>query len=232
MVEGGDSFSPFFLYQRMKRLLLILLVAANVLSLTAQDRPLFIFDQFIPAKIYFKNRSVTSASMNYEAVNDKMYFKQNEDLMELTNAALIDSIVWAGKRSFVPYQNGFLELVNQKNGSVYIQWKISNVNIGSKGALGMVTQAKVENINIRSMGVLSAEDKQLNTADVYQQKNHNEYYVPSKGKLKKVRTLKQVIKLYPEHEEAIREFVKKEKIDMKEPLSVLALLDYCMGLGE
>ena len=194
--------------------------------------PLFIFDQFINAKIHFKNRSVTAGMMNYDAVNDKMYFKQGEDLMELTNQALIDSIVWAGKRCFVPNGTGYLEKLNLENGTVYIGWRIKNVNVGSRGALGAVTNGKVESISIRSLGVFSATDAKGHSADVYQQKNDNEYFLPIDGKLKKITTVKHVQKLFPQHAAAIKEYAGKEKINMKEPLDVLQLLNYCLGCKE
>lgn len=168
--------------------------------------------------------------MNYDAVNDKMYFKQNDDLMELTNMAVIDSIVWSRMRSFIPYGNGFMEQVQLDNGKAFIHWRIKNVNVGSKGALGAVTQSKVETINIRSMGVFSAEDPKSNSADVYQQKNANEYYIPIGTELEKITTLKHLYKLYPAHKDAIKKYVNEKKIKMNEPLSVLQLLDFCMGL--
>ena len=116
------------------------------------------------------------------------------------------------------------------NGTAFIRWRIKNVNVGATGAMGAVTQAKVETINIRSMGVFSAESNRMNSADVYQQKNANEYYLPIEGKLKKITTKKHVLKLYPQHKAAIEEFMDKNKIQMTEPLSVLELLNFCMGL--
>ena len=214
----------------MKRLYLFTFACVFFSFIKAQNQPLFIFDQFINAKIHFKNHSVTVAPMNYDAANDKMYFKQGNDLMELTNAALIDSISWAGKRCFVPYDQGYLERVKLENGTVFIQWRIKNINVGSKGAMGTVTQAKVEQVNIRALGVFSAEDARINSADVYQKKTRNDYYLSINGNLKKVSTIKQLIKLYPNHKSAIESFVENEKIKMEEPLSVLQLFDYCMGL--
>lgn len=215
----------------MKRLFIFTFISLCALGMKAQAYdPLFLFDQFINAKIHFKNRSVTSAPMNYDAVNDKMYFKQQEDLMELTNTNMIDSIVWAGLRKFVPKDNGFLEVVKMDNGTAYIAWRVRNVNVGSKGALGSVTQGKVESISIRSMGVFSATDAAGHSADVYQQKNVNEYYIPVKGKLQKVTAMKHLYKLFPEQKEAIREYADKEKIRMNEPLLVLQILNFCMGL--
>ena len=214
----------------MKRLLPFILFFWVALTVSAQKEPLFIFEQFVNAKIHFKNRSVTVAPMNYDAVNDKMFYKDKGNLMELTNAAIIDSIVWAGKRSFIPHTGGFMEQVKMGNGTVFIHWHIKNVNVGSRGALGMVTQAKVESISVRAMGVFSATDATSQSADVYQQKNANEYYLPIEGKLKKITTKKHVLKLYPQHKAAIEEFMDKNKIQMTEPLSVLELLNFCMGL--
>jgi hypothetical protein len=214
----------------MKRLLPLILFFWVALTVSAQNEPLFIFEQFVNAKIHFKNRSVTVAPMNYDAVNDKMFYKDKGNLMELTNAAIIDSIVWAGKRSFIPHTGGFMEQVKMGNGTVFIHWHIKNVNVGSRGALGMVTQAKVESISVRAMGVFSATDATSQSADVYQQKNANEYYLPIEGKLKKITTKKHILKLYPQHKAAIEEFMDKNKIQMTEPLSVLELLNFCMGL--
>ena len=168
--------------------------------------------------------------MNYDAVNDKMYFKQNDDLMELTNAAMIDSIVWAGKRSFVSLNQGFLEQIKLENGTAFIRWKIKNVNIGSAGAFGTVTQGKVETISVRAMGVFSATDAASNSADVYQQKNANEYYIRVDGNLERINNIKHAQKLFPAQKAAIQAFAKEHKINMKEPLSALEFLNYCLGL--
>ena len=214
----------------MKRLFPLYALLLMTLAASAQNQPLLIFEQFINAKIHFKNRSVTTVPMNYDAANDKMYFMDGMKMMELTNAALIDSISWAGKRCFIPSANGFREKVTLENGTVYIKWHIKNVNIGAKGAMGAVTQAKVEQLNIRSMGVFSAEETRQYSADVYQQKNANEYFIPINGKYNKVTNLKHAQKLFPEHKEAIKDFADKQDIKMTEPLSVLELLNYCMGL--
>jgi hypothetical protein len=215
----------------MKNLSFFFLFSFYALVTTAQAYdPLFIFEQFSNAKIHFKNRSVTVAAMNYDAVNDKMYFKNNGELMELSNQEMIDSISWAGKRSFITNGKSYLEKVNLDNGTCYIAWRIKNVNVGSAGAYGTTTQGKVESISVRSLGVFSATDAASHSGDVFQQKNANEYYLPIDGKFMKVTNLKHLYKLYPEHKDAIKEYADKEKIKMNEPLSVLQVLNYCMGL--
>ena len=207
----------------MKRIFLYLLVSFIVSVACAQNEPVFIFKQFVHAKIHFKNRSITVVPMNYDAVNDKMYFKRDGQLMELMQLDRIDSVVWAKQFCFVCHDQKFLEKVTLKNGTAFIHWQVRSVNVGAIGAMGRVTQAKVER-------VYSSESWRNHSADIYKQKNQNDYYLLWDGSLKKVTTLKQILKLFPDHKADIEAFVEEQKIKMQMPQSVLELLDYCLNL--
>ena len=207
----------------MKRFCLYLLVCFIVSVACAQNEPVFIFKQFVHAKIHFKNRSITVVPMNYDAVNDKMYFKRDGQLMELMQLSSIDSVVWAKRFCFVYHEQKFLEKVQLKNGTAFIHWQVRNVNIGSIGALGQITQAKVD----RAYSSKSWRDY---NSDVYKLKNKNDYYLSLDGSLKKVTALKQILNLFPKHNADIEKFVEEQQINMQIPQSVLDLLDYCLNL--
>ena len=209
----------------MKRFIFHLWVCLIVSAACAQNDPVFIFKQFVHAKIHFKNRSITVVPMNYDAVNDKMYFKRDGQLMELMQLSAIDSVVWAKQFCFVHHEQKFLEKVSLKNGTAFIHWQVRNVNIGSIGALGQVTQAKVER-------VYSSGNWRNQSADIYKLKNQNDYYLLLDGSLKKATTLKQILKLFPEHKADIEAFVEEQHTNMQMPLSVLELLDYCLNLAK
>ena len=209
----------------MKRFCLYLLVCFIVFGVCAQNEPLFIFKQFVHAKIHFKNRSITVVPMNYDAVNDKMYFKRDGQLMELMQLSSIDSVVWAKKFCFVYHEQKFLEKVQLKNGTAFIHWQVRNVNVGSIGALGQVTQAKVDR-------VYSSKSWRDHSSDIYKLKNQNDYYLLLDGSLKKVTTLKQILKLFPKHKADIEAFVEEQQTNMQMPQSVLDLLDYCLNLAK
>ena len=209
----------------MKRFCLYLLVCFIVSVACAQNEPVFIFKQFVHAKIHFKNRSITVVPMNYDAVNDKMYFKRDGQLMELMQLSSIDSVVWAKKFCFVYHEQKFLEKVQLKNGTAFIHWQVRNVNIGSIGALGQITQAKVD----RAYSSKSWRDY---NSDVYKLKNKNDYYLSLDGSLKKVTALKQILNLFPKHNADIEKFVEEQQINMQIPQSVLDLLDYCLNLAK
>ena len=209
----------------MKRFCLYLLVCFIVSVVCAQNEPVFIFKQFVHAKIHFKNRSITVVPMNYDAVNDKMYFKRDGQLMELMQLSSIDSVVWAKKFCFVYHEQKFLEKVQLKNGTAFIHWQVRNMNVGSIGALGQVTQAKVDR-------VYSSKSWRDHSSDIYKQKNQNDYYLLLDGSLKKVTTLKQILKLFPKHKADIEAFVEEQQTNMQMPQSVLDLLDYCLNLAK
>ena len=209
----------------MRRFCFYLLVSFIVSGAFAQNDPVFIFKQFVHAKIHFKNRRITVVPMNYDAVNDKMYFKRDGQLMELMQLSAIDSVVWAKKFCFVHQEQKFLQKIQLKNGTVFIHWQVRSVNIGSIGAMGQVTQAKVDR-------VYSSENWREHSADIYKLKNHNDYYLLLDGSLKKATTLKQILKLFPMHKEDIELFVKEQRINMHVTQSVLDLLDYCLNLAK
>ena len=207
----------------MKRIFLYFFVSFIVSVACAQNEPVFIFKQFVHAKIHFKNRSITVVPMNYDAVNDKMYFQRDGQLMELMQLDRIDSVVWAKQFCFVCHDQKFLEKVTLKNGTAFIHWQVRSVNVGAIGAMGRVTQAKVER-------VYSSESWRNHSADIYKLKNQNDYYLLLDGSLKRATTLKQILKLFPDHKADIEAFVEEKQIKMQIPQSVLDLLDYCLNL--
>jgi hypothetical protein len=143
--------------------------------------------------------------------------------MELMQLSAIDSVVWAKQFCFVYHEQKFLEKVALKNGTAFIHWQVRNVSVGSIGALGQVTQAKVDR-------VYSSKSWRDRSSDIYKLKNQNDYYLLLDGSLKKVTTLKQILKLFPEYKVEIETFVREQKTNMQMPQSVLDLLDYCLNL--
>ena len=50
------------------------------------------------------------------------------------------------------------------------------------------------------------------------------------GKYQKASTLKQILKLFPEHRTAIETFAEEKQTDFHKPMSVLELLNYCLSI--
>ncbi len=207
-------------------------------SVSAQQfKRIFLFNDFVQAQVKFRNHSVSAVSLNYDASNKTMLFRQRGEMMEMTNPAQVDTII-IGKRKFVPAGKGFYEVVCMKEGIAYIDWLLKDVNIGSKGALGSVTQGSVKSLQMSDLGLNGTEmytpyeRQKAGSTEVYRRKNDNTYYIKVKGKLEKVKSLKHLEKIFIRHKEKIRKFAKDHEIDMKDIQDVFSILDYCMGLEQ
>lgn len=196
---------------------------------------IFLFDEFAKAQIKFRNRTQATVSLNYDVANKKMLYTQGDDLMEVTNIQTVDTIFVKGHK-FIPVANVFYEVVPLKNGIVYIDWLIKDVNIGSKGALGAVTQGSVHNLQMSNLGLNAVEmytpykQQELGSTDLYQRKSDNTYFIRKKNKFVKLKTLKQLKKASPDNKDKIDAFAKENKIDMKETRDALLVINYCLGL--
>lgn len=196
---------------------------------------IFLFDEFAKAQIKFRNRTQAIVSLNYDVANKKMLYTQGDDLMEVTNIQTVDTIFVKGHK-FIPVANVFYEVVPLKNGIVYIDWLIKDVNIGSKGALGAVTQGSVHNLQMSNLGLNAVEmytpykQQELGSTDLYQRKSDNTYFIRKKNKFVKLKTLKQLKKASPDNKDKIDAFAKENKIDMKETRDALLVINYCLGL--
>ena len=196
---------------------------------------IFLFDEFAKAQIKFRNRTQAIVSLNYDVANKKMLYTQGDDLMEVTNIQTVDTIFVKGHK-FIPEANVFYEVVPLTNGIVYIDWLIKDVNIGSKGALGAVTQGSVHNLQMSNLGLNAVEmytpykQQELGSTDLYQRKSDNTYFIRKKNKFVKLKTLKQLKKASPDNKDKIDAFAIENKIDMKETRDALLVINYCLGL--
>lgn len=221
----------------MKKLSLLLLLAVQgTLTIVAQDHTILLFDQFVNGKVHFKNHSITIASLNYDAGHGRMLYMQNGEMMELTNSEMIDSVSF-GVRQFIPLKKCYTEKIHTKNGVVYVNWILRDINIGSKGAFGVPTQGKVETLRNLDFGIVSNKaytsyELEAGSTDVFRRKNANTYFIILNGKTEEIKSLKQLIKLFPGKESKIKEYVSKSKIEMKNTYEAIELIDYCLSWDE
>lgn len=231
----------------MKRIiLLIAIVTSSILSISAQGQRIFLFDNYANGLIHFKNKAVTASLMNYDANNGKMYFLQGENLMELTNAAAIDSIKF-GTRHFLGYRNDFVELFQLNNGQVKILWRIHKIHEGYEGAFGTTSQVGGQKIQLQGnfgMGGIAGagggmyngsfgmnqNDGNNRRLDIWKQKNANTYFFEKNGKEYTVKSLKNIYKMFPEYREQIKQYVKENALDMMSTDKALQIIDYILSL--
>lgn len=174
-----------------------------------------------------KNGAKTNALLNYDGSNRKMKFKQQDEIMILTNTQAIDTVFIASHK-FIPYSRNFLEVVEMPNGNLYINWSLRELYKGRQGAYGYANQSTTTtsiNTSFYNKGYYKVENP-----DIMEEINDNDYWFFRTDKPVKFRNEKSLLKLFPGKEELIRSYIKEHNINMKNPEQVIELSNYCMGL--
>ncbi|MCD8262775.1 MAG: hypothetical protein LUD02_00290 [Tannerellaceae bacterium] len=94
-----------------------------------------------------------------------------------------------------------------------------------KGAFGQITQTNVTVINTNHFkgGTYEVESR-----DVSNIANENEYWIPYKKSFAKFKNIKQLYKLFPDKEEDITLFIKQHSIEYKNVKDMLNLINYIL----
>lgn len=205
---------------------IILILSVFLSEIHAQNKRIYLFNDFTNGIVIMKNQSRVSALLNYDASGKTILYKDKEENMILTNTQTIDTIL-ISERKFIPVGRVFLEVIPVKNGTVYINWNLKNKYKGKTGAYGQTTQSNVTVINTNHYNN-QAYEKQ--TADVFTLENENEYWLYRNDKPVKFKNKKSLLKLFPGKETSIEKFIKENKIDISNPENVVTLTEYCLGL--
>lgn len=220
----------------MKRFLSLLLFLGCLQTVClAQSQTIYMFDDFIKVKIQFKNKTKGQVMANYDAGQKRLMMRQNDMVFESTNTATIDTIFF-GERRFIPAHKGLMEVVKVPHGSVKIDWWLRDVNIGSKGALGSVTQGHVQHLQLSTLGLNATEmytgyqNSRENSNEVYRRKNRNNYFIEVGGREYKLQEMKHLYKAFPDKAEKIKAYAAENKLDLRTADNALKMLDYVLGL--
>lgn len=220
----------------MRRFFCVILLAAFTgLSLLAQQ-PIYLFPEFMPGSISFRgfDRS-EKVLMNIDAAGQRVLYVKGDTVMELTNAATMESLLINGK-TFVMKSGLLCERLAFQADTVFINWKFKKVNTGSVGALGAATQNKVDVLwtNLEAgtptEGVGRYYQMGAHATEIWERKSDNTYFFTAGGKEYKAKRLKDLYKAFPEQAPQLKAYVKEKKFTMENAQQALAVISYLKGL--
>lgn len=220
-----------FLYSTIMKtysLITILCCLVTLGSANAQKKRQMLFENYGKGIVLMKNKSKTPAELNYDGGNQVMMFKNGAEEMILTNISQIDT-VYISDSKFIPTgsQKSFYELIQIPNGIIGINWLLKNASQGYKNAFGVTQQAKVETLNTSQLNNGVYENQYT---EIYKLANQNEYCIFRNGKLLKFKNRKTLLRLFPDKQTQIENFMKKQKTEMNAPRDVITLVNFCLGL--
>ena len=201
----------------------LLFNALSILAISAQDKVVhFVFTEFHPAKVLYKNGNITNTELNYHKATEEMvYTDDSGKKMAIYPIEKIDTVFIEG-RKFVPEGRAFYEVIGTSKYPLYVAHKCRMSMVASNVGYGSSSTTAVENISSLSA---SGEVYQLKLPDNFKASSSTNYYIYNNGEYIKINKLKDIVSLFPDKESELNSFIKKEKIKNNEK-GYLSLLNF------
>ena len=216
----------------------IAIFGLSVLSLAAQqNRRIYLFPEFTVARMEFYNHTVVDVKMNFDAAGQKVYYYDEETLMEMTNLPMV-KILQVGDRVFVVREGLLCEVFDQAIGPVLVNWKFKTVNKGNVGAMGIPTQGKVDVISSMDLGQTSyspsnkgeTERADIHNPEIWEQKSDNTYFLSIHKQWYRIKTLKDLYAAFPDYASQLKGYAKSERLTMVKAEDAFKMFDYLHSL--
>ena len=202
---------------------------ADLYGQTESPNPLpqFLFPDFTKSLVKMKDGRQMTANLNYNMVDEEMIFDQKGVFMALDKPQEIDT-VYLQNRKFIPVEEAFYEVLSQGMVTIFIQHKSRYSQKGTPTAYGLTTKTagptKVLSMQVGNQvrQIELPEDVEVSPATVY--------WLGYKNGMYKFTTEKQFLKIFPENESKLKEFLKTNKIDIKSREDLIKLGTFCNSL--
>ncbi|HLN22192.1 MAG TPA: hypothetical protein VK213_13950 [Bacteroidales bacterium] len=213
--------------KKITLLSVLLFLLAVIPAVNAQENDTvshYLFPDFTPGKILLKVGKSKSLPMNYNAATEEMVFVNNGQNLAIANIEDIDT-VYIQNRKFIPVGKVFYEVAVTAKTPLLVQYTCSVIPPGKPAGYGTTTEtASVEVVNnfFQSRQVYN-----LKIPGDYRIIPNVVFFLKSNDKYIRITNAKQVANVFPEKENAIKDFVKQNKTDFKDKKELANLIVFC-----
>jgi len=186
--------------------------------------PQFLFPAFSNGVVKMKSGDNYSALFNYNMVDEEMIFNNKGQYMALENINSVDTII-IGSRKFVPVQKVFYEVIIKGTVSLYIQHKSKYTDQGTATAYGMTSKTNSsESFNSIKGG---NQIRTLDLPDNVVVSPEHVYWAKVNDEMKKFTSERQFLKIFPAKETELKDYFKKNDLDIDKREDLIKLGTFC-----
>ncbi|UJH67712.1 hypothetical protein [Allomuricauda sp. SCSIO 65647] len=186
----------------------------------------YVFPEFTVGEVLMKSGVKNVAVLNYNAASEEMIFDEKGNKMAITSDQVkqIDTVIIDNRR-FVQYDGRFLELMSGSEPEFYIEHKCHIKYPGRIDGPGGRT-SQTSGTETYSFKNNASQIYNVILPMGYDTKPYRYYWIRKNGELKKLKSLKQLAKLYPDKKNDFKNLVKKHNADFDDPKSVIELVQH------
>lgn len=171
----------------------------------------FVFSDFEPAEVHYKNKEIKRNKLNYNKITGEMIFVGSDG----KNKALfpIDQIdtIYIHDRIFIPWEKEFFEvLLAEKHYKLYVTHRCRVSITGQSTGYGSSSTSATHNLSsINGNG----EVYQLDLPNNYKVDPYYTFYLDMDGNMTKFRKIKELNNLFPKQKDVIKQYIKEHKAE-------------------
>lgn len=197
---------------------------------SAKNLPNLLMPEFRRSLIKFKSGERKTAVINYNMVTEELVFLQDGKYLALDNPQLIDTVYMANK-PFVPIGKALYEVVLKGPLSLFIQHKCNVEQVGSSIGYGQRSRSTGP-VNLKTM-YAGTGTYNLEIPKGYEVSEANEYWIRKEdGSMQNFTNKRQFLKLFPDRQKDIDQFISLNKINFEKPSDLIKLVNYCSDINK
>ena len=203
----------------MRRFITVIALSVLWVQLSMAQDQYYLFPSFQKGHFVFNDNTEAEAMVNFDANRQKILYLDGETLMEMNGISRIKALR-VEDRAFVVKDGRLHEVFDLESGPVLVNWRFRRINKGSKGAMGIPTQGKVEALRIYPFDLNSVDagvDSPVQgtyLVEIWEKENDNIYCFAVGDEECKIRSIKDIRRLFPTVSDDIKSFVKSERLTM------------------
>ena len=184
----------------------------------------YLFPEFTTGKIRMTTGAVKESKLNYNSLTEEMIFQNNGTNLAIANPELVDT-VYILERKFVQVKKIFYELLENLPVPLFVHHLCTVTPPGKNSGYGGTSQTSA--ITSTSTVFSARGMYELKLPDDYAIDPYSEYLLKKDDSFIRISNTNQVIKCFPDKEDAIKDFVKKNKISFKKEEDIRTLIRFC-----
>jgi hypothetical protein len=185
------------------------------------------YKEFTAGRIQLNNGIVSNKMLNYDYLNGEMEYIKGKDTLAIANAKDIRLIVVATD-TFCYYKGGFLQLITAGAPKVALKQYIKLKEVQKKDSYGTSSAGSATN-SYGTLPVAGNFYKLVANEDMVFQRTLEYYISDPEGEFDPYNK-KNVLHLYPQHEKAIKDYLKSNKINFDKKDDLLRLSGFLSNL--
>jgi hypothetical protein len=184
----------------------------------------YLFPEFTTGKVLMSTGAVKEFKLNYNSLTEEMIFQYNGTNLAIANPELVDT-VYILDRKFIHAKKVFYELLENLPVPLFVHYTCIVTPPGKNSGYGGTSQTSA--ITSTSTVFSSRGMYDLKLPDDYTINPDSEYLLKKDDTYFRISNTNQVIKCFPEKEDAIKQFVKKNNISFKKEEDIRTLIKFC-----